>query len=155
MSDPSRPLARRRPVAADAAAAVLEVVPQVMNVVRSSMRRGVGDALSVPQFRCLGYISRNPATSISAVATFLGVTLATASALVERLSRAGYVATATAAADRRRTELSILEPGRLLMEQFRQTARQDITAALADTSKAELAAIIDGLAVLKRKIRRV
>ena len=91
--------------AAECAAQLIAVVPGVMDALRASMRSNIGDALSVPQFRCLGFIARNPACSVSDVAAFLGVTMPTASAMVDRLVRAAHVVAVTSSADRRRTEL--------------------------------------------------
>jgi DNA-binding MarR family transcriptional regulator len=87
----------------DCAQAVLEVMPAVMDAMRGAMRLQVGEPLTVPQFRCLNFIAQRPGSSVSAVAAFLGVTLPTASVMVDRLVRAGAVAPRTAAADRRRS----------------------------------------------------
>jgi len=134
--------------AAQCAAEVIAVVPGIMDSLRASMRRNIGDGLSIPQFRCLGFISRHPGTSISEVAAFLGVTLATASAMVDRLVRAYYVVTATSAADRRRTELRLNAPGLALLEEIRVGAERDMSAALGPRSPAELATLMAGLAIL-------
>lgn len=152
MPEPLRRAAARGP-ADDCAAAVLEVVPHVMNTVRSSMRRNVGESLSIPQFRCLGFIDRNPQASVSDVAAFLGVTLATASAMVDRLVRAGYVVAEPSAQDRRRTALSIQDTGRALLGQIRRGAHRDLTAALKGASAADLDVVTTGLQVLKRLMR--
>lgn len=143
---------RARPArtqAAECAAEVIDVVPGIMDVLRASMRRSIGEGLSVPQFRCLGFIARQPGASISEVASFLGVTLATASAMVDRLVRAAYVQSATSTADRRRTELTINAPGQALLDDIRAGACREMAAALGASSKAELSALMQGLAVLK------
>ncbi len=133
------------------AAEVIDVVPKVMNAMRTSMRRSIGDGLSVPQFRCLGFIDRHPGASVSEVAAFLGVTLATASAMVDRLARAAYVDAATSEVDRRRSALTIRPPGRALLDRIRDGARADMAAALEGASPAELSAVMDGLATLKSR----
>ena len=137
-----------RPV--DCADAVLDVMPVVMDAMRSAMRLHVGEQLSVPQFRCLNFIALEPACSVSAVAAFLGVTLPTASAMVDRLVKAGAVAPATAVADRRRSELQLTDAGRALLRQIRRDARAEFARALADCSSEELRALQAGLAVLQR-----
>lgn len=133
---------------------ILDVVPGVMNALRASMRRHIGEGLSVPQYRCLGYIGRNPAVSVSEVADFLGVTLPTASAMVDRLVKAGYVLTATSTADRRRCELRTTAAGRALVERIRADGRADLAESLAEASPEELAQVRQGLAVLKAYFRR-
>src|SRR4030095_7700557 len=81
------------PRAEECAAAVLDTVPAVMDALRAATRQHVGEQMSVPQFRCLHFVSREPRCSISDVAAFLGVTLPTASAMVDRLARAAGTST--------------------------------------------------------------
>ena len=136
--------------AVDCAAQLIAVVPGVMDALRASMRSNIADALSVPQFRCLGFIARNPACSVSDVAAFLGVTMPTASAMVDRLVRAAHVVAVTASADRRRTELRVNAPGKALLDRIRAGARRDMAAALGDVHAADLVAVQQALAVLHR-----
>ena len=138
------------PAAASACAAeVLEVLPGVMNAVRMGMRGQLQAGLSVPQFRCLNFIQINPGTSVGEVAGFLGVTMATASAMVDRLARAGYALPGVSAQDRRRSVLNISPAGEALLARIRQGAGRDLAAALGGRSAAELQSVIDGLAVLR------
>jgi DNA-binding MarR family transcriptional regulator len=136
--------------AAECAAQLIAVVPGVMDALRASMRSNIGDALSVPQFRCLGFIARNPACSVSEVAAFLGVTMPTASAMVDRLVRAAHVVAVTSSADRRRTELRVNAPGKALLDRIRAGARRDMAGALGSVGTADLAAVQQALAVLHR-----
>ena len=156
MSYPDRPAAPPLPAAAraprpqDCAEAVLDVMPTVMDAMRGAMRLQVGEQLSVPQFRCLNFIARRPGSSVSAVAAFLGVTLPTASVMVDRLVRAGAVAPRTAVADRRRSELHATAEGLALVHQIRLGARGEFERALGECSAAELQTLHAGLAVLQR-----
>ena len=134
----------------DCAQAVLRVMPAVMDAMRSAMRLQVDEQLSVPQFRCLNFIALHPGSSVSAVATFLGVTLPTASVMVDRLVRAGAVVPRTAASDRRRSELRPTAAGSALMQQIEAGARSEFARALAPCTANELATLHAGLAVLQR-----
>jgi DNA-binding MarR family transcriptional regulator len=136
--------------ATDCADAVLDVMPGVMDAMRGAMRRQVGEQLSVPQFRCLQHIALRPGCSVSDVAKFLGVTLPTASAMIDRLVKAGSVAPAAAAQDRRRTELRLTASGQAQLKQIRQGARQDFAQALDGCTDSELRTVRAGLAVLQR-----
>lgn len=138
------------PRAQDCADSVLKVMPTVMDAMRSAMRLHVGEQLSVPQFRCLNFVAREPGCSIGAVAAFLGVTLPTASAMVDRLVKAGALAPGTAAADRRRSELHVTAAGRAQVRQIERKARGEFARALASCSSDELQSLLDGLEVLKR-----
>jgi DNA-binding MarR family transcriptional regulator len=129
---------------------VLEVLPDAMDAIRIGMRSQLDSRLSVPQFRCLNFIDRVPGSSLGAVAAFLGVTLPTASAMVDRLARAGHVVAASSADDRRRSQLTISSAGKALLEQVRSDARHDLATTLAKRPADELRAISAGLAALKR-----
>ena len=132
------------------AQAVLDVLPPVMDAMRSAMRLQVGDALSVPQFRCLNFIASQPGSSVSAVAAFLGVTLPTASVMVDRLVRAGAVVPRTAPQDRRRSELRATAAGLAQLRHLEDGARDDFARVLGRCTPDELRALNAGLAVLQR-----
>jgi DNA-binding MarR family transcriptional regulator len=142
---PARPV---RPDASTCAARLIAVVPGVMDALRSSMRSNIGGALSVPQFRCLGFIARNPDCSVSDVAAFLGVTLPTASAMVDRLVRAAHVVAVTSTADRRRSELRVNAPGKALLDRIRAGAQHDMAQALGGAGDEQLAALLQALELL-------
>src|ERR1043165_5286455 len=114
------------PSAKESASQVLEVIPAVMDALRHAMRSHVGDQLSVPQFRCLQFIAHQPGASISAVAGFLGVTVPTASAMVDRLARAGAIEPQTAADDRRRSQLHLTADGAAQLAEIRLGARAEL-----------------------------
>lgn len=137
------------PTAKKSAAEVLEVIPAVMDALRNAVRNHVGDQLSVPQFRCLNFIREQPGASVSEVAAFLGVTLPTASTMVDRLVRAGAVEPRTAAEDRRRSQLHLTEAGAAQLAQIRLGARSELAHLLAERSAEELRALHAGLAVLR------
>ena len=65
------------------AARVMEAVPLVMRFIRADMRAINATDMSVPQFRTLAFLDRNPGASLSELAEHLGVTRATASANTE------------------------------------------------------------------------
>ncbi len=134
----------------DCAKAVLDVMPVVMDAMRGAMRLQVGDPLSVPQFRCLNFIARCPGSSVSAVAAFLGVTLPTASVMVDRLVRAGAVAPGTAPTDRRRSALHATAAGQVQVQHIEVGARAEFARALGGCSPAELQTLHAGLVVLQR-----
>lgn len=155
---PDRPVAARartasskahRTQAETCAAAVLEVVPAVMDALRAAMRRHVGDQLSVPQFRCLNFIALEPGCTVSAVAGFLGVTLPTASAMVGRLVQAGAVSSRADTGDRRCLRLRLTAAGRAQLGQIRRGAREDLATALARHDAAELQGLQRGLQSLR------
>jgi DNA-binding MarR family transcriptional regulator len=135
------------------AAAVIEIIPAVMDSMRSSLRSHVGDQLTVPQFRCLAFISRHAGCTVSDVASFMGVTKATASVMVDRLMRSGAVLVLSDAADRRRSLLHISSPGRAQLQTIRGEARKDFAQAMSGLSAEELSTVHAGLEILRKTFR--
>ena len=73
---------------------VMEIVPQVIDFLKAEMRKqGTQHRCPLPQFRILAYVKTNPKSSVSEAGEHLGVTRATASALVERLVQKGLLRT--------------------------------------------------------------
>ncbi len=148
---PQRAASAPRPAASpeDCATALLDTLPHAMDALRASMREHVGEELSVPQFRCLAFIARERAPTVGAVAAFIGVTMPTASTMIDRLVRAGAVSTAVDPADRRRSLLQVTETGRARLRRIRQGARQSLAQELARLGADDLLALQRGLDVLR------
>ena len=74
-----------RSLSKQCAAKVMETIPLVMRFIRADMRDRKATELSVPQFRTLAFLDRNPGASLVQLSEHLGVTCATASANTQRL----------------------------------------------------------------------
>lgn len=129
---------------------VMDVVPSVMDALRGAMRAQVGEPLSVPQYRGLNFVARHDGCTVGDVAAFLGVTMPTASALVERLARAGTLRPQEDPADRRRQRLQLTRSGHALLVEIAGGAHRELAGRLAGCTPAELAALQGGLAVMRR-----
>ena len=145
---------RRRSHAAGASAEqcarrVLEFVPEVMRHVRSEMRRGAGETLSVPQFRVLAFLGRHADAPLSALAAFLGVSGPTASAAVERLVRRGLVTRRGDPRERRRVQLGLTPAGVAIVRRAGTRARARIATRLRRLPARERAAMARGLEMLR------
>jgi DNA-binding MarR family transcriptional regulator len=131
----------------------MDVVPTAMKAMRRAMRARVGEGLSVPQFRCLNYIDRHAGASVGQVANFLGVSLATASVMVDRLKLAGHVDGSVSAADRRRSVLQSSSAGRSLLSVIRDATQAEFAELLRRHTGPELATLLEGMQLLKLTFR--
>jgi DNA-binding MarR family transcriptional regulator len=130
------------------AAAILDTIPRSMRAIREQMRSGRAAGMSVPQFRLLLYVRRNPGTRLSAVADHLGTTLPATSQLVERLVRAGLVTRAQNPEERRQVELNLTEAGTAALGECDDRTRAWLCGRLTalDQRRLEaLAAALEGL----------
>jgi DNA-binding MarR family transcriptional regulator len=82
-----------------------------MRMIRTRMRAGRAEGVSVPQFRALLYVRRNPGTDLSSVAEHMGASMPAVSELMSRLVRDGFVARELDPASRRRVRLTLSRDG--------------------------------------------
>jgi DNA-binding MarR family transcriptional regulator len=130
------------------AEAVIEIVPLVMRFLRSEMRSQGSSWLSVPQLRSLIFLNRCPGSSLSNVADHLGVTRATASALVEKLVQLDLVYRTEDPQERRRHILNLTKSGVQQLNKVRAATCQSVAEVLANLSATQLQEIQAGLTLL-------
>jgi DNA-binding MarR family transcriptional regulator len=106
--------------------------------------------LSVPQFRTLAFLDRNPGTSLSDLAEHLGVTRATASATIERLVQRNYVHRNDHPQERRRVVLKLTEDGLHHLGQARKQTRDRIADLFNNLTEEQILQIEEGLILLKQ-----
>jgi len=96
------------------ARAILDATPAIVQAIRVEMRAERLHELSVPQFRTLAYIARQPGCSLSDAAEFIGMTLPSMSVLINGLVEDSLVLRQTSLLDRRRVTLTLTEAGAAL-----------------------------------------
>jgi len=133
----------------DGASLIMEVVPLVMRTIRTEMRRLRGPDLSVPQLRALIFLQRQPKTSLSAMAEYVGLTLPSASRMVEVLVERQLVTRQTSASDRRCVTLALTARGTSTLESARRSTRARLAARLAELSAADQDRVVEALRILR------
>lgn len=128
----------------------MEAVPLVMRFIRADMRARNATDISVPQFRALAFLDRNPGASLFELAEHLGVTRATASANTERLVQRNFVNRCDHPQERRRVVLQLTEAGKEHLQKAREQTRADIAALLNSLTEEQIAQIDAGLSLLKQ-----
>ena len=134
----------------DCAHELLEVVPPLMRVIRSQMRRQSASELTVPQFRVLAYLSRRAGASLSEVAEHIGLTRPAMSVLIDGLVHRKLVTRQTDPADRRRLTLTLTRAGESLYAAARQHSQAQLAARLETLPLDERAALLETLGQLRR-----
>ncbi len=136
----------------DVAALVVDSVPRLMRWVRTGTRADAAPGLTVPQLRVMMLLRRAPGSGVSAVAEHQGVSLASASALVERLVRQGLVERIQDPAERRRVRLTLTDAGAERLRTVNLGTRRAMARALRDRSPAELALIAQAMDLLMASV---
>jgi len=94
---------------------VVSAVPPIIWFIREQMRPH-RKGLSLPQFRALTLVDRQPCASLSTVADRLGASLPTTSRLITGLVAKGFVTRKGCCDDRRQLELAITPRGREILD---------------------------------------
>ncbi|WP_413262279.1 MarR family winged helix-turn-helix transcriptional regulator [Floridanema flaviceps] len=127
----------------------METIPLAMRFIRADIRSRNSTTMSVPQFRTLAFLDRNPGASLSDLAEHLGVTRATASANTERLVQRDFVHRCDDPKERRRVVLNLTEAGKVHLEECRSQTRDRISELLNSLTEQQILLIEEGLTLLK------
>ena len=128
---------------------VMGALPPVMWYMRRQMRGNRG-GLSLPQFRALVRVEREPLTSITAIAEHLAVSLSTTSRLVSGLVDRAFLDRERAPADRRQARVRITAKGRAVLQAARKATGHELEAVFATLDSRQHHKIIDAMQILRR-----
>ena len=133
----------------DCAHAVLETAPQVTQFIRVEIRRRRAAGISVPQFRALAFIDRNPDKSLSDLAEHLGLTLPSVSKLIDGLVKQKYITRRESSVDRRRLTMVLTAAGRDLLRVAREGAQARLMEILGELAEKDLESICHAMDLLR------
>ena len=116
---------------------LLEIAPLVVRDIRAEMRKRSSTELTVPQFRSLNYVDKNPGTSLLEVANHLGLTPPSTSRLVDGLIARGLVSREDRPSDRRRLQLTVTSRGQRILENARKGTLTHLANLLSSISASD------------------
>lgn len=128
---------------------LMETAPNIMQTIRGEMRRGHGTDLSIPQFRALRFIQRNPDSSLSDLASHLGLTPPSVSKLVDGLVKQELIVRQESFDDRRRLMLVLTHNGESIINTARASAQANLVKILNLLSNEELNTVHLALEILQ------
>lgn len=128
---------------------LMDTAPQIIQAIRVEMRRGRGTDISIPQFRTLGFIQRNPDSSLSNLAEHLGLTLPSVSKLVDGLVKQNLVTRRESTADRRMLTLILTKTGASIVDSARADAQENLAQKLERLSIDDLETIYQAMKLLR------
>jgi DNA-binding MarR family transcriptional regulator len=127
----------------------LEVVPLLMRHVRAEFRSHRTPDLSVPQYRTLVFVNRNPGTALSPLAEHLGLTLPSTSKMVDHLVLRGYLNRQASQRDRRKITLQITPSGKSILEISYQATQNQLQNLFEKLSREEQESLLASLQILR------
>jgi DNA-binding MarR family transcriptional regulator len=128
---------------------ILDVTPVIIQAIRFEMRSKRVSDLTVPQFRTLAFIRRNPGASLSAAAEFIGLTLSSMSILVNGLVERGYVEREVSSQDRRRVHLTLTPAGQHNLETALHATEARLAEMVAQLSESERGTVVEAMRLLR------
>lgn len=127
---------------------VLEVIPLLMDYIRSEMRSDRHPDLSLPQFRTLLFCRRQPGASLSALASHQGISLASASRMVDSLVKRHLLVRKIGQDDRRQLELYLSQRGLNLLSGAEKDTVSDLREKIKKLPDSEARKIEESLSRL-------
>jgi DNA-binding MarR family transcriptional regulator len=127
---------------------MMDGLPPVMWFIRRHMRRHRTAGMSVPQFRAMCVLERNPTANLGALAELLGASQPTVSRLISGLVTRGYVARKTCSDDRRQCALVLTGKGRLKVEEARTANLGALAEQIAHLDSQTQKTIVDAMKTL-------
>lgn len=127
----------------------IELLPTLLRLYKSSICVP-GELTAVPfgQIRIMGHLYQQGRSTVGEVATGIGVSLATASELVDKLVESGWVEKRTNPADRRQIHLWLTNQAVAVCDRMHDVRRAQITSAFSRLTLDERAAFLRGLRAL-------
>lgn len=115
---------------------LLEVLPPIVQNLRSDARIAVKGQLTLPQFRILGALNRGLQT-VGAIAEEQGVAQPTASKMVDGLVKRGLIKRVSSPNDRRQIHLELSKKGISTFQQGKQAVQMRMSLRLKKLSASE------------------
>lgn len=118
---------------------------RVMTAVVARTMSGMGDTVSVPQFRLLVMLRYEGTLNVKAMADGLGVNSSNVSRACERLVRSGLVLRTEAEHDRRNVSISLTLEGRALVDSLMDARAKLLVGAVAKMRPADQRRLVQSL----------
>jgi DNA-binding MarR family transcriptional regulator len=131
------------------ASIVVDTILLGMQMVRRKLRSARPADLSVPQFRVMGFLKRNPGSSLSEVAEHIGLMLPSMSKNVDALVNRGFVNREPSINDRRRIILSLTHKGNEAYQLAWRSSLTNVARMLSNISPEEQKVVFQAMEILK------
>jgi MarR family transcriptional regulator for hemolysin len=128
---------------------ILDIVPTIMRMIRIEMRSQGSADLAIPQFRALLFISRNPGSSLLAVADHLGLTSPTVCKMVDGMVLNCLVRRESSPKDRRKVILTLTAPGQAILEKARNGTQARLAEVLSRLTPEEGETVLQAMQLLQ------
>jgi DNA-binding MarR family transcriptional regulator len=127
----------------------MDVVPLIMRYIRIEMRSHGVAGLSIPHFRALIFLYRNESASLSQVADDIGLTLSSASRIIDLLASRKLVIRKVLADDRRFVSLKLTRRGQAALQRARRGTEAHLGEKIAALSATQQAMVAEAMQTIR------
>jgi DNA-binding MarR family transcriptional regulator len=113
---------------------LMDVIPTVMRHIITQMRKQRVAGMSVPQFRALVLLDRHGNPHLTDLAETLGLSVPSASRMIQGLVLKGFVVREPGSSDRRQITLTLSDRGREVMKNAQRKTEAQLAEVLANLS---------------------
>ena len=128
---------------------LLDVVPLVTRSIRKEIRQHRTQGLSVPQFRTLLFVRRNPGTSLIDIANYLGLTPPTTSKMVDGLLGHELLTRQNCENDRRRIAMNLTDKGEESLDYAIDATIKSLTMRISSLSPDQVETLNRAMQILR------
>jgi DNA-binding MarR family transcriptional regulator len=128
---------------------LLSILPLLNRLMVAELRHEVGEDTTMPQFRVLAYLDKEPHT-LSAIARLRHVSLQSAGELVQILVERGWIVRTPDPLDRRKSLLNLTEVGRERYQQAQGSILKRLLPLMENLNPDEMSAVQVALQALHR-----
>ena len=132
---------------------LLDVIPVIMRTIRTEMRSHRSNDLTVPLFRSLMFLERQPGVSLQELAGHLGLTSPSACKIVDGLVDHSMVKRQHSNTDRRKITLALTPEGQNVLEEARTNAQTRLADRLGSLSAEQCETVFQAMKILQPLFR--
>ena len=125
---------------------IVPLIPRIYRALACPFAESHGiPQVTMSQYGAMAFLWRNPGATLSEVARELGITLGSASDLVDRLVEFGLIERKTNPDNRRQVQLSLTEGARARIAEIRHERRRQFERVQAELTRSEWDGFVKGL----------
>jgi DNA-binding MarR family transcriptional regulator len=132
---------------------LLDVIPGIMRTIRTEMRSHRANDLTVPVFRSLMFLERQPGVSLQELASHLGLTSPSTCKIVDGLVDHSMVKRQHSNTDRRKITLALTPEGQHVLEDARTNTQARLADRLGSLSAEQCQTVFQAMKILQPLFR--
>ncbi len=133
---------------------LLEIMPQILRIIREVIQKEKFSEFSVPQFRALRFLNRKNEASLSDISKHFGSGLSSMSKLIDGLVEKKLIKRQTNNKDRRYITITLTKKGKMVIDMMQKVAYDDLNERLSVLSVSQRSLITEAMKILRSVLQQ-